>query len=87
MLGFVHRHPTNPERGNMKAEITIHRAGTNEHVADNTKTLEKHFNRPELGARVGLFIVRDQGFHYNVTTARNYLPCQWSTQSRGNLDN
>jgi hypothetical protein len=33
---------------------------------------------------VGLFIVGDQESYYNVTTAPNYLPRQWSTQSRGN---
>jgi hypothetical protein len=39
-------------------------------------------NRHESSARVSLFIVREQGSYYNATTGPNYLPCQYSTQSR-----
>jgi hypothetical protein len=31
------------------------------------------FLRPELGARAGLFIVEDEGSHYNTLNATNYL--------------
>jgi hypothetical protein len=33
-------------------------------------------NRPRLGAHAGLFILGDQGFHYNATTAPNHKPRQ-----------
>jgi hypothetical protein len=67
VLGFVHHRPTNPKHGNTKIEIIVHRAGTNEHVAENMENLEKHFNRPEMGARAGLFIAGDQGLYYTMS--------------------
>jgi hypothetical protein len=36
--------------------------------------IKGHFIHPGLGARMGLFILEDQGSYYNVVTALNYLP-------------
>jgi hypothetical protein len=36
--------------------------------------IKGHFIHLGLGARMGLFILEDQGSYYNVVTALNYLP-------------
>jgi hypothetical protein len=34
----------------------------------------EHLSHRELGARVGLFIAKDQRSYYNVVTVLSYLP-------------
>jgi hypothetical protein len=54
-------------------------------TSGNAHKNQNHFIHSELVACEDLFI-GDQGSHYNVFTAFNYLSQLYSTQSRGNLD-
>jgi hypothetical protein len=72
-LRLVSRMLSNPEQGDT---VTTNSELKNRTCGERREKLSNLSTAPRSGACTGLFIVRDQGSHYNVIIVLNHLPYQ-----------